>query len=71
MRFGIVVLALFLLSGCTALVVGGGTAGGYQDVRNAYHMALQNELLRKHATGNFERLVHDISRDPAMLYWLT
>jgi hypothetical protein len=43
---------------------------GYQDVRNAYHMALQNELLRKHATGNFESLVHDISRDPAMLEYL-
>lgn len=30
MRFGIAVLALFLLSGCTALVVGGAAAGGYQ-----------------------------------------
>ena len=30
MRFGIIVLAVFLLSGCTALVVGGSSAGGYQ-----------------------------------------
>lgn len=30
MRFGISVLALLLLSGCTALVVGGAAAGGYQ-----------------------------------------
>ena len=43
---------------------------GYQDVRNAYHMALQNELLRKNATGNFGELVREISRDPAMLEYL-
>jgi len=30
MRFGIVVIAVFLLSGCTALVVGGASTGGYQ-----------------------------------------
>jgi len=33
MRFWITVIALFLASGCTALVVGGGTTGGYQDAR--------------------------------------
>jgi len=33
MRFGITALALLLISGCTALVVGGGTTGGYQDAR--------------------------------------
>ena len=27
MRFGITLLALFLMSGCTALAIGGGTAG--------------------------------------------
>ncbi len=30
MRSGIILLAVFLLSGCTALVVGGASAGGYQ-----------------------------------------
>jgi hyperosmotically inducible protein len=30
MRFGITLLALCLLSGCTALVVGGAAAGAYQ-----------------------------------------
>ncbi len=30
MRFGFIVLAFFLLSGCTALLVGGAAAGGYQ-----------------------------------------
>jgi hypothetical protein len=30
MRFTVMVLSLMILSGCTALVVGGGTAGGYQ-----------------------------------------
>ena len=30
MRFGITLLALFLMSGCTALVVGGAAVGGYQ-----------------------------------------
>ena len=43
---------------------------GYQDVRNAHHMALQNELLRRNATGNFARMVGEVSRDPAMLEYL-
>lgn len=43
---------------------------GYQDVRNAYHMAIQNDLFREHATGNFGDLVRGISRDPAMLEYL-
>lgn len=42
----------------------------YRDVRNAFHMYLQNELLREHATGNFRELLHAISRDPAMLEYL-
>lgn len=41
-----------------------------RDVKNSYHMLLQNELLRKHATGNFRTLVHAISKDPAMLEYL-
>ncbi len=30
MRFGIAVLALFLMSGCAALLVGGAAVGGYE-----------------------------------------
>jgi uncharacterized protein (DUF1800 family) len=30
----------------------------------------QNSTLRRHALGNFERLVLDVTRDPAMLLWL-
>jgi uncharacterized protein (DUF1800 family) len=33
-------------------------------------MLAQNELLRRHALGNFGALVQEISRDPAMLLWL-
>ncbi|MDP6930426.1 MAG: DUF1800 domain-containing protein [Planctomycetota bacterium] len=43
---------------------------GYRDVKNTFHMALQNDLLRAHATGNFKELVHEIARDPAMLEYL-
>jgi hypothetical protein len=43
---------------------------GYRDVRNARHMAQQNELLRRNATGNFAAMVGEISRDPAMLEYL-
>ncbi len=30
MRFGLIVLVMLLMSGCTALVVGGAAVGGYQ-----------------------------------------
>jgi uncharacterized protein (DUF1800 family) len=33
-------------------------------------LAAQNELLRKHALGNFRRFTYDISIDPAMMLWL-
>lgn len=33
-------------------------------------MSQQNEVLRQHALGDFAALVHDISRDPAMLIYL-
>lgn len=33
-------------------------------------MLAQNELLRRHALGNFGELVQEIARDPAMLLWL-
>jgi uncharacterized protein (DUF1800 family) len=34
-------------------------------------MLEQNRLLRRHSLGNFRSLVHEITRDPAMLLWLS
>ena len=34
-------------------------------------MLRQNRLLRRHALGNFRSLVHAVTRDPAMLLWLS
>ena len=39
-------------------------------VDNVRLMQTQNELLRKHALGNFQELAIEISRDPAMLLYL-
>lgn len=33
-------------------------------------MVTQNELLREHATGNFKTMLTEVSKDPAMLFWL-
>jgi hypothetical protein len=33
-------------------------------------MLNQNELFRRHALGSFDRLLLDVTRDPAMLLWL-
>lgn len=41
-----------------------------QDVQRPQWMFAQNSLLRKHAVGNFKTLVEDITRDPAMIYYL-
>ncbi len=30
----------------------------------------QNEILRANCTGNFRTLLHEVSKDPAMLFWL-
>ncbi len=43
---------------------------GYRDVRNAYQLAVQNDLFRSHACGNFSELVYAIAKDPAMLEYL-
>ena len=43
---------------------------GHRDVRNSYHMYLQNTLLRRHAAGSFRDLLHAVSKDPAMLEYL-
>ena len=45
-------------------------ATGYRTIENSYHMFLQNQLFRKHATGNFGQLLHSIIRDPAMIAYL-
>src|SRR5579862_4364631 len=39
-------------------------------VQNAGYMIEQNELLRRHALGNFRALLQEMSRDPAMMVWL-
>ncbi|MBI3510868.1 MAG: DUF1800 domain-containing protein [Bacteroidetes bacterium] len=33
-------------------------------------MQVQHNLLRKHALGNFATMLHEISKDPAMILWL-
>jgi uncharacterized protein (DUF1800 family) len=33
-------------------------------------MQQQNDLLRQHATGSFRTMLHEVSKDPAMLFWL-
>jgi uncharacterized protein (DUF1800 family) len=43
---------------------------GYQTVRSSYAMYEQNELLRRHAAGNYGALLHAIVHDPAMLRYL-
>jgi uncharacterized protein (DUF1800 family) len=43
---------------------------GQRDVKDSYHMYLQNETLRKNALGNFGTLLHAIAKDPAMLEYL-
>lgn len=45
-------------------------ATSYRNTENSYHMYLQNQLFRKHATGNFGDLLYGIIRDPAMLKYL-
>ncbi len=41
-----------------------------QTVRNSYFLYQQNLLYRRYATGNFRALIHEVSRDPAMLAFL-
>jgi uncharacterized protein (DUF1800 family) len=42
----------------------------YREVRSGQLMLQQNELLRHHASGNFGDLLHEVSKDPAMLQYL-
>jgi uncharacterized protein (DUF1800 family) len=39
-------------------------------VQSAAFMLGQNELMRRHALGNFAEMLQEMSRDPAMLVWL-
>ncbi|MEQ1822537.1 MAG: DUF1800 domain-containing protein [Fimbriimonadaceae bacterium] len=39
-------------------------------VNSGYLIADQNEIFRKNATGKFSTLLSEVSKDPAMLYWL-
>jgi len=40
-------------------------------VKNSYLLYKQNQLYRQYATGNFKTLIHQVSRDPAMLQYLS
>ncbi len=41
-----------------------------QKVKSSVLMARQNQLLRRHALGNFGELLHAVARDPAMVVYL-
>lgn len=45
-------------------------ATAFYKVQDARLMLRQNELLRRHALGNFRTLLLEVSHDPAMLIWL-
>jgi uncharacterized protein (DUF1800 family) len=45
-------------------------ATSFEKVRDAYYMWRQNELFRRLATGNWEQLLTEAGKDPAMLIWL-
>ncbi len=43
---------------------------GAREVKSAYMLAQQNALFRANATGNFRKLLMEVSKDPAMLLYL-
>jgi uncharacterized protein (DUF1800 family) len=45
-------------------------ATSFEKVRDAYFMWRQNELFRRTATGNWQQLLTEAGKDPAMLIWL-
>lgn len=45
-------------------------ATSVQKVRSPYYMWRQNELFRRLATGNWQQLLTEAGKDPAMLIWL-
>jgi uncharacterized protein (DUF1800 family) len=45
-------------------------ATSFEKVRDPYYMWRQNELFRRVATGNWQQLLTEAGKDPAMLIWL-
>jgi len=45
-------------------------ATSFDKVRDAYYMWRQNDIFRRLATGNWELLLLEVGKDPAMLVWL-
>ena len=45
-------------------------ATSIQKVRLPYFMWVQNEMLRRNATGSWRKMLKEISKDPAMVIWL-
>jgi uncharacterized protein (DUF1800 family) len=45
-------------------------ATSFEKVREPYYMWRQNELFRRMATGNWQQLLTEAGKDPAMLIWL-
>lgn len=45
-------------------------ATSYRTIENSWHMYMQNQLFRRHALGNYGKLLFSIIRDPAMLAYL-
>ncbi len=45
-------------------------ATSYAKVGSVTHMFNQNELIRSHTLGDFQRMLHGMSQDVAMLIWL-
>jgi uncharacterized protein (DUF1800 family) len=45
-------------------------ATSVEKVKSAYYMWRQNELFRRLATGNWQLLLLEAGKDPAMLVWL-
>ena len=45
-------------------------ATGADKVKDTELMVLQNQMLREHALGDFRKMVHEVSKDPAMLLYL-
>lgn len=45
-------------------------ATSYAKVQNVGSMYRQNQLFREHSLGKFDKLLHGVSEDPAMMVWL-
>ena len=45
-------------------------ATGNSKVDNAFQMLIQLKMFRDYGMGNFQELLVELSRDPAMIYWL-